>query len=240
MTEQLVLAILVLISALPIILLFREKDTNLKKYIGLLTFYHITYVILLFLPIAYTYFSIPESTMNWVGKIMTIIFSLIFYFMIKNYLNNQDFISSPPSKGTYKKVLLIGLITIAIMCTLTILFSKSKPLNIENLTYQLIMPGLDEELWRGIILGFLVIVLRSGKFKFGHPAVWAATIIFALNHSLYFQNWELGFAFDAFIITGALGYILGWMIIYSRSILPALIFHNLINFSTNFIEMLVL
>jgi len=240
MAEQIAPAILVLISSIPIILFLRNRDTDIKKYINLFTIYYITYVVLIFLPVVYADFSISGSTMNWTGKILTIIFSFIFYFVTRNNLNGQDFISSTPSKGSNKKVLIVGLVAIGVMCTLTILFSKSKPLNIEKLVYQLTMPGLDEELWRGILLGFLVKILKNGEFKFGHPAIWITTAIFALNHSIYFQNWELGFALEAFIVTGALGFILGWMIFHSRSILPALIFHNLINSSTTFIEMFLL
>ena len=210
------------------------------KYMGLFTVYHLIYVVLIFLPITYAFLAIPGSTMNWAGKILTIIFSLAFYIVVRKYFKNHDYISSPPSKSSYKKILTIGLISLAVMCALTLVFSHSKPLDIEKLAYQLIMPGLDEELWRGLLLGLLLFSLKGDKFKFGQPAVWITTIIFALSHSLYFQNWEIGFALDAFIVTGALGYMLGWMIVYSGSILPALIFHNLINFTTNFIEMFVL
>ena len=238
MSEQLTLSLLILVSSIPIVLVFRENGANLKKYVGLLTLYHIMYVGILFLPIAFTNLSILDGTMNWTGKVLTIIFSLVFYFIVRNNYGDNDFIMSLPSKDSYKKVLIVGLTTIVVMCALTMLFSKGKPLNIEKLAYQLTMPGIDEELWRGILLGFIVIIVKKGKFKFGHPAIWITTIIFALSHSLYFQNWDLGFALDAFIITGVLGYTLGWMTIYSRSILAALIFHNLINFSTNIIEML--
>ncbi len=240
MTEQLTLVALTFIGVLPIILFFREKKASPKRQIGLSTLYHIGYVVLVFLPLIYTSLSIPDSTMNWTGKLLAIAFSAIFYFKIRDDFDGRDFILTSPSKGSMRKVMIVGVITIIAMSSLTIFFSQSKELSIEKLAYQLTMPGLDEELWRGILLGLLIIVLKEGKFKFGHPAVWITTIIFALNHSLYFEDWQLRFALDAFIITGILGYILGWMIIYSRSILPALIFHNLINFSTNFVEMVVL
>ncbi|MEQ8361959.1 MAG: CPBP family intramembrane glutamic endopeptidase [Cyclobacteriaceae bacterium] len=240
MIEQLTLTLLILVSTVPIILLFSEKQTNMGKYAGLLTLYHLAYVALIFLPLAYSYLAIPGGSMNWTGKLLAILFSLVFYWMVRHHFNDHDFIVSPPLKGSIKKVTRVGLITIAVMCVLTVVFSKTKPLDIEKLSYQLTMPGLDEELWRGILLGLLLIILKDGKFKMGHPAVWVVTIIFALGHSLYFKDWELGFALDAFIITGALGFILGWMTIYSRSILLAIVFHNLINFSTNFIEMVIL
>lgn len=240
MAEQLVLAILILSCTLPFILPFREYNLNLNRYIGLLSLYHVIYVGLLFLPITFTFLSIFGTTMNWSGKLIAILFSLVFYFSIRKYFSKHDYVLSLPSKQSIKKVLIVGLVTLIVMCVLTLVFSKGKMLNAEKLSYQLTIPGIDEELWRGILIGLLVIMLKDVKFKFGHPVVWITAAIFAFGHSLHFQNWTLGFSLDAFIISGVLGYILGWMTIYSRSILPALIFHNLINFSTNLIEMVVL
>ncbi len=126
------------------------------------------------------------------------------------------------------------------MCLLTFAFSQSKVLDIEKLLYQATMPGIDEELWRALMLMLLLPLMKQRHFRFGHPAVWFTTIIFALGHSFYFENWNMGFAADAFIITGILGYILGWVMVRSQSILFALILHNLINLSTNLLEMLFL
>ncbi|WP_299668165.1 CPBP family intramembrane glutamic endopeptidase [uncultured Polaribacter sp.] len=240
MKEQLILTLIILISTLPIILIFRENKANFTKNIGLLTLYHIVYVILIFLPLTFTYLSISDSKMNWTGKLLAIIFSITIYFITRKYFKKHDFILSLPRKGSRKRILIVGLITVLTMSLLTIAFSGRKDLNLDVLFYQIIMPGLDEELWRGILLGFLILILKDKKYKLGHPAVWVITLIFALGHSLYLQNGDFSFALDAFIITGILGYILGWMIYYSRSILPAIIFHNLINFSTNALEMFVL
>lgn len=240
MAENLVSTLIGLIITFPIVLLYRGSNQNLLKIIGLVILYHLAYVSLVFLPIEYPSLSIQAGSMNWTGKILAFVFSVAFYFMVKSRISDHDYIFSMLSKAKLKKVTVVGVITLVVMCLLTILFSKAKPFNMEKLVYQFTIPGLDEELWRGILIGVLMILMKDGKFKFGHPAVWVATIIFALGHSLYFQDWELGFALDAFIITGALGFILGWMTLKTRSILPALVFHNLINFSSNILEMAIL
>ncbi|MEO0570065.1 MAG: CPBP family intramembrane glutamic endopeptidase [Bacteroidota bacterium] len=240
MTEQVILTLVVLIGALGIIFLFKGNKRNFIKN-GLLTFlYHVFYVILLFLPIAYSFLSISDTLMNWTGKILTILFSIIFYIIARRHFEEHDYVFSIAAKRSYKKIAAVGLITASVMVGLTLVFSQSKELNLEILFYQITMPGLDEELWRGIVIGLLVPVVNKGKFRFGHPTIWATTLIFALGHSVFLQNWVFEFAFDAFVITGILGYILGWMTYASKSILPAIIFHNLINFSTNFIEMIIL
>lgn len=241
MLEQLVTTIIILVCSFPVAFAFRRKgDVDFKKGILHSSLYHIFYVILIYLPITLSFLSIPGSSMNWSGKILGIIFSVAVFLKVKNNSIFLDYLTAFKMGKAWKRILIVGGITVAVMCLLTITFSGNKEPNIEKLIYQLIIPGLDEEIWRGLLFGFLVLILKDGKFKFGHPALWITTLIFALGHSLYFQNWQIGFAMDAFIITGVLGYILGWMTLFSKSILPALIFHNLINFSTNFIEMYLL
>ncbi len=240
MIEQLSLTLLILIGTLPIILIFKENRVKLTQNIGLASLYHMVYVALIFVPIVYTSFQIPITQQNWTGKLLAILFSIMFYFATRKHFKEYDYVLSLPKKKSLYRILVVGLITLFMMSTLTIVFSKSKDLNLEVLCYQMTMPGLDEELWRGILLGLLMTITGSRRFKFGHPAVWATTLIFALGHSLFLQDWEFAFTLDAFIITGILGYILGWMTYYSKSILPAIIFHNLMNFSTNALEMLIL
>lgn len=240
MIEQLIVTLLILLGVFLIVFIFTENRVKLTQNIGLASLYHIVYVALIFTPTAYDSFQIPSTQQNWTGKLLAFLFSMVFYFAICKHFDKHDCILSPTIKKSYKKIIVVGLITVTTMSALTIAFSKGKELNLEVLCYQITMPGLDEELWRGIFLGFLVTIIGSRRFKFGHPAVWATTLIFALGHSFFLQDWEFTFALDAFIITGILGYILGWMTYYSKSILPAIIFHNLINFSTNVLEMLVL
>ncbi len=235
MIETLASSSIALVIALALTIFFKGENDRFLKVIGLVTIYHLLYVTLLYLPIEVS--SMYLGTMNWSGKMIAFGFSILFYFLTKDSLEGNDYVSSIPEKDRLKKVVAVGLITVAVMCLLTFMFSSGKPMEIEKLMFQLTMPGLDEELWRGILLGLLILVTKEGKFKFGHPALWTTTIIFSLGHSLYFQNWELGFAVDAFIVTGVLGFILGWMTLTTRSILPAIIFHNLINFSTNILEM---
>ena len=240
MLQDILPSLIAFIIGLPILLLFKRSDIRLDKKVGISFLYELIYVVLIFLPIHYVVLTVPESVMNWSGKLLAIAFTLIVFFLFRNDWNLSKFINIRPEKDAIKKVVIIGGITIISMCLLTIVFSKGKALDIERLAYQATMPGIDEELWRSIIIALLFPLIKTSQFKIGHPVVWFTTLIFALGHSLYLQDWNFGFSLDAFIITGILGYILGWTILKTRSILLALILHNMINFSTNFIEMVFL
>ena len=238
MLEQFTISVILILLVLPILFIFRHRNIDLKKYLGIFCIYYLGYVFFLFLPSSID-ITIPGSSMNWAGKILAIIYSLVVYFVIKNMFVH-DYVMAKPSQGSIKKAIWIGTTILGVMCLLTISFSKSKPIDVERLVYQLTMPGLDEELWRGISIAILVIIIKDTGYKFAHPAIWVTTIIFALSHSLYFQSGALGFGLDAFIVSGILGFILGWMTLHCRSIIPALILHNLINFTTNSLEMFIL
>ncbi len=240
MLQNILPSLIALALSLPLIFSFKANHTLPAKRIGLLLLYQSVYLVLIFLPLQFAVLSIPASTMNWSGKLLALAFSTTFYLFYKPVFEKTDFMKISPAKGSLKSVVLVGMIILAVMCALTLAFSKGKPLDIERLAYQATMPGLDEELWRGLILMLIIPLMQESKYRLGHPGVWFTTIIFALGHSLYLQDWQFGFAADAFVVTGVLGYILGWTILRTKSILPALILHNLINFSTNLLEMLLL
>ncbi len=240
MLQYIAPSLLALIAALPLVFFFKGSEVNIGRGLVLIAIYQLVYVFLIFLPIQYSAFWIPESSMNWSGKLLATAFSIGFYMFFKNGFSDFDFIRSSPDRTALRRIVLVGGITLIAMCLLTFAFSQGKDLDLEKLFYQATMPGIDEELWRGLMLMLILPLMKPTGCRFGHPAVWFTTIIFALGHSLYFDNWNLGFAADAFIITGILGYILGWVIMRSQSILLALILHNLINLSTNLLEMLVL
>lgn len=240
MANQLVPSLIALAIVSLLLFFFKRPDSQFLKALSIIATYHLLYAVTLLAPIEYS-LQFQNTSMNWTGKIGAMALSIAFYFFIKKRLVDCDFITRNTKKDALKKVILVGTITWLVMCFLTVAFSNgARPLNVEKLLYQLTMPGLDEELWRAILLGLMIPIVKDRKFKLGHPALWATTIIFSLIHSVYMSDGQLGFAPDAFIVTGLLGYILGWTTLKSRSLLPAIILHNLINFSTNFLEMYVL
>ena len=222
-----------LVIALTLLLFIRKEGSNQPVFLILI--YEIGYITLLFLPITYRTLAIPETSMNWSGKVLAILFSVTFYYFTRIKLGDKDYITNPVKFPL--KVLMVGAVTLAIMCLLSFSFSNGKEVSLERLAYQLTMPGLDEELWRGILIGFIAVIVKKESFKFGHPGVWITTFAFAIGHSVFINEWSFSFAADAFIVSGVLGYIFGWMIVKSKSIVPAIILHNLINFSSNLIEM---
>ncbi|MCB0497046.1 MAG: CPBP family intramembrane metalloprotease [Cyclobacteriaceae bacterium] len=191
--------------------------------------------ILLELPRQFSEFSFTGGSWNWSGKIYAIIGSIVFYFLFRKDFSANDFFTLKQKKGSLKTNTLItaviGMVAIAISF---FLFGKSEP-KPETLFFQLTMPGFDEEIaFRGIMLGLLATLLKDrlklGKISFGNPAVLITAILFGLVHSLHIdKNGSISQNWIYFAQTFLLGWIWGWMTIKSRSILMALVSHNLTN-----------
>lgn len=135
-----------------------------------------------------------------------------------------------------------ALIATAILCLLAwgqeIWAADGRELSRERLAFQLLMPGLDEELFfRGLLLALLLRAFRERWSLFGAPVGPAAavvTFIFAALHGLRIAEAQLVFDAEAFAVAGALGFGLLWIRQRTGSVLPAIAAHNLINFGNSF------
>lgn len=231
-------SILALFLAGSVFLLFKKIEIRFIDF-QWMTVYQLFYSIIIFLPFNVGFLWVSGSELNWIGKVMAIVYSILFLGVLKKKFQLHNLFELKIDQGSIKKILLTGCISMLCMCSLTFIFSPGKSFDLERLVYQLLIPGIDEEIWRGIFIVFFVSVLRPGNFRLGHPAIWIATITFSFGHALYFHEKGIGFLLESFIISGVLGHILGWMTLKSKSIIPSIILHNMINFSTNAIEMLV-
>ena len=102
----------------------------------------------------------------------------------------------------------------------------------ETLAFQLTVPGIDEEImFRGILLGLLATSLQDKILFLGNPSILITAILFGFMHALTLnENFTIDFEPIYFLQTFLAGYIWGWITIKSRSILLAILSHNLSNF----------
>lgn len=169
--------------------------------------------------------------MNWSGKIYSIIVSLIFLILYKGNKIKDYYLTLSQNKKEKRKVILI---TFCLFVLVLLLGNKSKPINfnLEKLTYQMTIPGIDEELaYRGIMLSLLsqifIPYFKLGRIIKVNPAILVTSILFGLIHSLFINNnFELNFNSYSFVVTFLFGYTLGYITILTKSILLPLVIHN--------------
>lgn len=104
----------------------------------------------------------------------------------------------------------------------------------ETALFQATLPGLSEEfVYRGILLGLLnktfPIKWKLLNTRFGWGLV-LTSVLFGLVHGLAItENWTVGFNSQRFFMTGTLGFALGFIKEKAKSLVPAVLFHDLWN-----------
>ncbi len=207
---------------------FKDKSKNNIKIFLIFIAYFIAIQIASYLPFLFNFFN---EKMNWSGKIYSIIVSLIFLILYKGNKIKDYYLTLSQNKKEKRKVILI---TFCLFVLVLLLGNKSKPINfnLEKLTYQMTIPGIDEELaYRGIMLSLLsqifIPYFKLGRIIKVNPAILVTSILFGLIHSLFINNnFELNFNSYSFVVTFLFGYTLGYITILTKSILLPLVIHN--------------
>jgi membrane protease YdiL (CAAX protease family) len=183
------------------------------------------------LPKFYSWFDFIESSWNWDGKFLGIVWGIICFFLFRKYFVGNDFFRLKQDKQNFKKVLIASTIIVILSTFIWALFGKSD-FDIETLAFQLTVPGIDEEiLFRGILLGLLMSSLKDRLLVLGNPSIVIIAVLFGLMHALTLdKSFIVHFDPIYFLQTGFAGYIWSWITIKSRSILFAILSHNFSNF----------
>ncbi|MBQ5703967.1 MAG: hypothetical protein IIV49_02610, partial [Alistipes sp.] len=92
------------------------------------------------------------------------------YFIFRRQFADNNFFTLRQDKSGLKSALKV---VIAIMCvSLLGGIVNDKEFNLETLLFQLSMPGIDEEImYRGVLLGLMCSVLRTGGKAWSNPAI---------------------------------------------------------------------
>ena len=234
-------ALLWLLIIIPFAIIFMEKSRINFYRILIFSFCWISYTVLIFLPVVYNNLRFIHSSWNWNGKLYASIWGIICYYLFRRFFIENDFFTIKQEKKNIKITVILSIITILIISIYSLLFQDKLEFDIETLLFQLTMPGIDEEiLFRCILLGILISCLKEKLFLSNkHLPILLISILFGLGHSLFLNSgYSLSFSIEDFIITGLLGYMLGWITVKSKSIFIPILVHNIGNFIWGLIEMI--
>ncbi len=236
MTQTITIALIELIAISPIVFYFlKDKLDNKWKFIFLFVGTFVLNSFLIDLPRKISFLNLLGGQLNWTGKIFALTASLIIYFLIKKrFLNHYDFFKFSQARHSLKPNLIIILLSLLITVLSTRFLGGHSEFTLETLLFQL-LPGIEEEIvFRGIMLGILLSIMKDkviiGNKNFGNPSIYATAILFGLVHGLSFDNqWQIDFNFGYCFITILYGLVWGWIALKSKSILMPIIAHNLLN-----------
>ena len=223
---------------LPLLLIFMKERTK-ENYLRVLSIVvcYLVYYFALTLRYHFDCFDIIKGNWNWDGKIYGVIWGVAAYFIFRRQFADNNFFTLRQDKAGLKSALKV---VIAIMCvSLLGGIVNDKEFNLETLLFQLSMPGIDEEImYRGVLLGLMCSVLRTGGKAWSNPAIVINGVLFGLVHALSFRDGAMQFYTMNFVWTGLLGYGFGYITIKTRSILIPMLTHNLYNFTMNLLSMI--
>lgn len=227
---------------LPLLLLLM-KDRTKENFLRILSFAlcYCIYEIALTIQYHVGFFNIIGGNWNWDGKLYGIVCGVAAYFICRKQFKENNFFTLKQNKDGLRSGITVAVIIIAAQTAVGVLgniVNGSSGLNPERLLFQISMPGIDEEImFRGVLLGLLCSLLRSGKSASRNPSNWIIAILFGLVHALNYIDGSISFNTATFIWTAAIGYGLGYITLRTRSILIPILTHNLCNFFNNLASM---
>lgn len=236
-SQMLIQALLNIVIILPLLLWFMKERTreNYLRILCIVLCYFISNLALILPNIAV--FNFIDGSWNWDGKIYSIVCGIAMYFLFRRQFSENNYFTFKQNKAGLKSALWIAIIIIGLRTLGGAL--RDKAFNLETLLFQLSMPGIDEEIiFRGILLGLMCSSLRNGRSAAWNPSIMINTILFGLVHAWSYQDGALDFNLVSFIGSGLVGYVLTYITLKTRSILLAILTHNLCNFLPNLVSML--
>lgn len=220
--------------------IFMLKGKSRTNYLRILVFAccYLIYELVEVLPRLCSAFDIIESSWNWDGKMYGVILTILFYFLFRKMFRDNDFFTLKQQKEAFKPALVAAIIMVVLSTAVWAVFGQSE-FDLETLAFQITIPGIDEELFfHGLLLGLLASALRERVSFIGNPSVLLIAVLFGCMHALKIdKNDSVGFDLIYFLQTGLAGYVWGWITIKSRSVLLAILSHNLSNFFGTLVTM---
>lgn len=210
-------------------LAFRLFDRQLVFRFGLL---FVAYLVLddfiTGLPYTFDLFDLNPARWNWAGKVYSLAFSAVVIAAFGMNARATGLIL--PQKNV--KTGAIALIPLILMGVVLALVHQPSPPSGETVAFQLLMPGLAEELaFRGIAPALLLGLVRGQTPPSGIPwiVICIAAIPFGAVHGLSYSDGAFAFDLGQGLWTASGGIIYGWLRFSTGSLLFPLLAHSFTN-----------
>lgn len=180
----------------------------------------------------------PGASYNWGGKILAIalwVAVLLLLIRLKPDFRAGDagFTLKQSPASTKPAMFALGLFVL-LQVLLVHLMGGDGEYNTEDLLFQALIPGLDEEpMYRGVLLYSLSLAVPSKRVSVvGSPINIAGLLLvvfFGLVHGVGYSSGEWHLSPYRILLTGLYGFILLWLRERTGSLLFPIVAHNTIN-----------
>lgn len=178
---------------------------------------------------------------NWLGKGAATLFLIVCVALLPVLRKREELGLTAHARWEGARPILTVCAVYFLLRVGLYLFSgeASADLHLDTVLFQATLPGIHEELlYRGILLGLLSTVLvrptwRLAQVDFGWPAV-LTSLLFALDHGIGLSDsLDLRVNYFSLVRTAFDGFLFALLVHRTKSILPAVIYHNLLNLVGN-------
>lgn len=214
MVQGLTETIISLLIISPLILIsFNREKRNLKAIVIFFVFY-ILFNIVLVKPLKIEVLRLINGTYNWTGKVYSVLFTILSYSILKKYLKEENYFTVKQKAGFKKLTFILIFAPLIVVVLMNIVFNSSN-FSVEDLLFQLSLPGVEEEMvYRGVLLKLLSVNLnkqfKMGRLYPGNSTLFITSILFGLAHGLTVDdNWNISIIYSNIVFIGSLGYLYG-------------------------------
>lgn len=168
------------------------------------------------------------SSWNWEGKTLAVLLSLAVASVPMIGWKNAGLTLKQDRRGLTGALILSGVLVVLFLGLA--LYFPTPTLDVDELAFQLTMPGLDEELfYRGVLLLMFNEAFGRPIRLLGAQMGWGAlitSVAFGLTHALGYDDG--GFTFEPLLMatTGGAALLLVWLREKAGSVLLPLLLHN--------------
>lgn len=172
---------------------------------------------------------------NWVGEMASIAWATIFVYA--NGMVSRKEVGWTTKRQAGSLGFFLSVLVILSLLKLFVFHAYNHPpasARLETILFQATMPGIAEEIvFRGILLALLNKVFPLKWTLFGVRLGWGAIItslLFGLVHGFYIDSaWSLHFITISILLTAIDGFFLALVKEKSKSLVPAIIIHNVLD-----------
>lgn len=180
-----------------------------------------------------------ELTLNWFGKTLSILGTIAMLYFLPRVDFRAAGVTWTQNKDSFGPVIRTGGLVLLFTTGGAFLVAATVDTSPENLLFQAIMPGLDEELFmRGLLLLLFHQAFGKGLRIWGVDTgwgFWLGVAIFGLLHGLTVESGAIAMSFWTILGTGFMGFILTWMRECTGSLVVPILFHNISNVAQAFV-----
>lgn len=222
---------LAIITPLVVIAL-RKRDKRNIRYVLLFAAFFVVGGLIRVAPGHFESIQFTHTMYNWSGKFYAMLFSIVFVLFYRKITLAEYGVTWRQQPSSSMPCLLLTTFMIAGGFILGLFIDSDYRFSMEDLFFNLTMPGFDEEIFfRGIGLALLNRAFGKTRNLFGAKIGWGLIIIsllFGLVHGVDLTA-QLRLRIDLFngLFTVFTGFIMGWLRERSGSLILPIAVHNL-------------